>query len=30
MGVIAGGRNWIPRDPVRNKCIDYTGDNLEG
>ena len=24
------GWNWTPRDPVRNKCMDYTDNNLEG
>lgn len=30
LGVTGGGWNWIPRDPVRNKYMDYTDNNLEG
>lgn len=30
LGVTGGGWNWTPRDPVRNKCMDYTDNNLEG
>ena len=30
LGVTGGGWKWTPRDPVRNKCMDYTDNNLEG